>query len=272
VISAPLLPLVLTRFDLLPTVGALAAVALLERGRERGGGAMLAGAALTKLFPVVLAPLLAVRARTRALGWFLGAGVLGGLVWTAWGGPDGPVQVMTFRGAKGWHVESLWGAVVAWFAGPAKIESGAWRVGSLPGGAGLVPLLALLGVVVLIVRATRARVEDERRGGPRLDEWGTPAAALVGALLVGSTLLSPQYLIWLVPWVAIAGTDGDRTTERLGLVAVVLTIFTLSLYNPMYSDSVGAQALYWVRNGILVALVASAIVRLRRPVAVTVDA
>jgi hypothetical protein len=99
--------------------------------------------------------------------------------------------------------------------------------------------------------------------GVQLDEWGTAAATVVAALLVGSTLLSPQFLIWLVPWVAIAARDGDGTTERLGLAAILTTILAMSLYNASHSDAVGAQCLYWIRNAMLVGLVVAGVRRLR---------
>src|SRR6266487_1032851 len=87
----------------------------------------------------------------RSPGAFMGVGVAGTAAWVAWGGVDGPLQVLTFRGAKGWEMESTVGALVRGIGGASpRIEAGAWRVGDMAGWARDSLTLALLAAVVLV--------------------------------------------------------------------------------------------------------------------------
>lgn len=57
------------QFHLVTIATAVAAMLLVARGRNVGGGALLAAAILTKIFPVVLLPMLVVQRRYKALAW-----------------------------------------------------------------------------------------------------------------------------------------------------------------------------------------------------------
>jgi len=104
VLGLPLAPFVATSLDVATVALTVGGVALAVRARQRGGGVLLAGAALARLWPALLIVSLAVSGRRRAARWFavsLGAGVAG---WVAWGGVGAPRQVVTFRGATGWEI------------------------------------------------------------------------------------------------------------------------------------------------------------------------
>ena len=215
-IGLPLVPFIYVRID--PLVVALAAwgVALARRGKERSGGATLALAAMTKLWPLVVAPAFVVERYERATRWFAGVFAACLAAWLAYGGLDGINQVLSFRGATGWEVESTIGAIV-WLAtgGPIRHEAGANRIGSVPDWS-RVALLVLL-IAALIAIWTRARDRD-------VDAAGGPALAAVAALLALSPLFSLQYALWIVPWAAVAWTD-PRTARwgRLGFGVTLLT-------------------------------------------------
>jgi hypothetical protein len=215
-IGLPLVPFIYMRID--PLVVALAAwgVALARRGKERSGGATLALAAMTKLWPVVVAPAFVVERYERATRWFAGVFAACLAAWFAYGGLDGIDQVLSFRGATGWEVESTIGAIV-WLAtgGPIRREAGANRIGSIPDWS-RVALLVLL-ITALVAIWTRARDRD-------VDAAGGPALAAVAALMALSPLFSLQYALWLVPWAAVAWTD-PRTARwgRLGFAVTLLT-------------------------------------------------
>ncbi len=188
-------PFLYLRLDLLSVALAVGGLALLRRRSAATGGALVAVACFAKLWPLVLAPGFAARRSWRALAAFLAVGVTGAAAWVGWAGIDGPVQVLTFRGAKGWQIESTIGAVLHVFAGAdAHIERGAARLGVVPDWARLgLPALALLGVGAvwwLLHRRPHAPVHV-------VD--GVAPVAAVAMLLVGATLLSPQYVSWLLP-------------------------------------------------------------------------
>jgi len=70
-----------------------------------------------------------------------------GVAWLVWGGPDGPSQVLTFRGAKGWQVESIIGLFFH-VSDPSGShpEAGAWRTAAEMPGWGRPLLTALSGL------------------------------------------------------------------------------------------------------------------------------
>ncbi|MGI8479853.1 MAG: hypothetical protein ACR2M2_08370 [Gaiellaceae bacterium] len=204
-IGLPLLAFVYLRFDPVSVVLAVGGMA--------GGGAWLGLAALARIWPLVLFPAL----RGRRLWWALGTLAVGGLAWIALGGFDAVRQVTSFRGAGGWEIGSLGGAIVwAVTGGPLRLESGAFRVGQVPGWVAPVQLLALAATLAIIWLK-----RDEERAGE-------PAAAAVAALLVLSPIISDGYVMWMVPWLAI----GSMTKKRLlwqGVIVTTLTTLTFLL-------------------------------------------
>jgi hypothetical protein len=217
-LGLPLLIFIYLRLDLVSVLLSVAAVTLVRRGRERGGGVCLAAAILFRLWPIVLLTALITKGRSRALRWAVGSLAVGGLGWVAWGGTAAARQVLTYRGATGWEIGSTIGVVV-WMAtgGPLRSEAGAFRVGSGLGWSRL-PLLGVLAVTLVAVWRKAAKVA--------VDPFGLPAVASVAALLVCSPILSDSYISWLLPWAAI-GTSGRSRRFFVGtLAAAVLTALT----------------------------------------------
>jgi Glycosyltransferase family 87 len=249
-LGVPLALFVYFRLDLLSVFLAIAAFALLQHHRQRAAGATLALAVLSKVWPVVLLPLFVLRRQWSALTWFV---LVGGILFSAWivvGGFDGPVQVATFRHAHGWQNESLVGAIV-WVSGAtAHFRQGAFRVGSAPS---WTEALLVLGGASVVVGAWFLR--SRRPEGTDVD--GVAMVAAVGTVLLVSPILSPQYVVWLLPWAALAARD--RVLVAVTLVVSVLT--TLMWFVPAGTAVFKAELL--ARNAILVALVGVALWRLR---------
>ena len=240
-LGAPLLVFIYTRFDLIPVFLATLGVALALRRRERLGGASLAVAAMAKLWPVVIVPGLLVAGRRRAFAWALGVGVVLTGAWWWFGGWRAIDDVLSFRHATGWEVESLVGTVV-WIVtgGPIRTEAGAPRIGSVPAAASA-GLLIVLGIVLTWIWVTAWR-----RGGAA---FGGAAASAVAALLACSSVFSLQYAAWLLPWGAIAWAEGDR--RRFALIAGIeaLTAVLFVVYAP---DRVMMAQVLLVARGVLV--------------------
>ena len=197
-------PFIYLRLDLLSVFLAVLGIALVRRRHHYAGGATLAVACFAKVWPVVLVPVLIVRRAWRALAAFVAVGVAGTAAWIAWGGIDGPVQVLTFRGAKGWEFESTVGALVRSVSGVTPhIERGAWRVGEVTSlVSGLLVLALLAGLAAAWVLASRAKPRRHgraRRAGADGRDHRVPRA-LAAALAA-------------VPGVALA-VRGDRRRPR----------------------------------------------------------
>ena len=133
-IGTPLLAFSYQRFDYVPIAFAVWAMALLvRRGDDPRAGVAFGLAILAKLWPVVLLPVLVLRRARRAMvGTVVTLGVAG-LAWVAISGPKAPFQVISFRGATGWAIESTVGNLV-WIVTGGQIypQAGAARIGDAP--------------------------------------------------------------------------------------------------------------------------------------------
>ena len=251
-------PFLYLRLDLLSVFLAVLAVALVRRRHPYAGGITLAVAGFAKLWPFLLVPMLIVRRSWRALIAFSATFVPGMAGWIAWGGIDGPVQVLTARGAKGWEFESTVGALVRTVGGETpRLERYAWRVGEVSDLARNLLALAILAAVVGVwLLASRARP-----GGPGVLDGLAPLAGIT-AFLVLSPLLSPQFAAWLVPFAAIAAVHGERLVAQLTFVAVGLSVALLAMLPELIDGGGLAIFVLLLRNAVLVALLATLAVRL----------
>ena len=87
------------------------------------------------------------------------------------------------------------------------------------------------------------------------------------AMLVFAPILSPQYVLWFLPFAAIATAAGDRVVGGLTLAITVLTTFVLSSIHAQTEGALWATIPIVVRNSLLVALLVVALLRLRRSAA-----
>jgi hypothetical protein len=229
---APLLlgSVVLSRFDLWPAALTAAALAALLAGRLRLGHAALGAAVAVKLYPAVLAPL-AIAYAWRREGRREGlrcAAVLAGttaLVFLPFVilSPGGVWDSLTRQASRPLQIESL-GSSLLLAAHHAfglditmRSSHGSQNLeGALPDVLAVAQsvLQALVLVAIWVVFA-RGPAERERL-------ILASAAALVAFVALGK-VLSPQFLIWLLPVVPLVrGRKGLAASVLLGL-ALVLT-------------------------------------------------
>lgn len=268
---APLVlgPVVVKRFDVLPALLTLVALQLTVARRYAWAGAALGLGTAVKLYPVLLLPLVAIaagrRAGARAVGAFVvacAAVVLPFLVLA----PHGVIE--SVRSQIGRHLQietplaSL--ALLAHSLGIVKVgvvsEAHTYGLGGSSGA-----LLAVLTTILFL-----AALALIWRNAPRLvrsrDGLILAWAATLCATVVLGRVLSPQYLIWLLPVVPLVSL---RATAWL----VAALIATNLWYPSPYLDVVvrmerGDIVLLVARNALLTVLLATLLVaiepRLRR--------
>jgi hypothetical protein len=251
-------PFLYLRLDLLSVLLAVSALALVKRRHSIAGGAGLAVACFAKLWPVVLVPRLLARGHRRGLAAFALVGATGLALWVGLTGTAGPEQVLTFRGADGWQIESTIGSLVHSFGrAPAHMEQGAMRAGIVPDFARLgLPLLGLLLVGLVWWLAVRSRSTADRV----LD--GLAPLGAVTALLVTATILSPQYVSWLLPFAAIAWAGGERAVTWLTAGAAFLSTLGLDLVKELNGGQSFPAMVVLARNGVLLALLVVVLARI----------
>ncbi len=287
-LGLPLVPMGLLRFDLwaaLAATGALAVAASPSArtrsptaGGDRGhatpqipglaadiaAGVLVAAGALIKVWPALLVAALWAAGRGRAAAASLAAMVVAGAAWLTWAGAglEPARQVLSLRGATGWHLESIPGSLVA-LLGSARpeLQLDAFRIGHLD------PRLVLAGRVIT-VGVTAALAAGMRRGrwaaAPQAARWGLVMLGATAALIVTAPLLSPQFLLWLTPWAALQlGTD-KRLVVLTG-VATTMTGATLAVFGPPDVGRPLPALLLLGRDAALLALIAVAVRVALRP-------
>lgn len=317
-LGLPLVPFGYQRLDtLVTTIAVVAALALLgsagsrraesphsgARWKGSGKGARdgiaadavvavaIAAGAMIKVWPALLIVGAVAIGRWRAA---VAAGLVTGAAGLAWlavvGDGLGPLdQVLSLRGATGWHVESLPGALVALVGSDqAALELNAYRIGTLRPGlvtAGRALAVITMGLLAVAgLRRTRAgtgagpgdqgRPEALDRETP-FDDGTRPVVALatlgsVAALVVTAPLLSPQFLVWLVPFAALAwspqasGPGSIRVGPALlaTSMAAALTGVALHGFGPDGLTGFVPAALLTVRNLALIGVVGTCLAAL----------
>lgn len=286
VASAPLLigHVFIERYDVWPAALTAAGLAAGVRGRYRLGGAALGVGAAAKIYPALLVPVLViVAARHRgvresilAAASAVGAAALVFLPFalSSW---SGTWEAMRVQLGGGLQVETLASSVlvmtrhVADWLGPLglpppsvlTVRPEAHGLGrdvlAGPGVEATTTTLHVLLVTVLVllwIALVRSKTD------PREDLVRYSAASVAAALVLG-TVLSAQYITWLIPLVPlVAGRRGTTATLCL-VVAAALTHawFPSDAYGSFLHDfDPGATSLLLARNLVLLAAAVTLIV------------
>jgi hypothetical protein len=255
---AALYPFLANRYDWAPMAMAFAATQFWFSGRSVLGGATTALGTLLKLFPATVAALaLTCEARQirvtrlRGVATFTVIMLIAGAAWLALGG----MRSLEYQLGRGIQIETLWAGVVMAVAKSAGVEL-SWRFAS--GSATLVsPNIRALEAIILPAQGLLLLLAMWHGWRSRMaDPFRSVGAAILGFAIAGK-VLSPQYMIWLIPFLAVARGRTGRWSRRLFLPACVLTTLIYPLtYGWLLTFQPWAIALLNVRNGLLVGLLA----------------
>jgi hypothetical protein len=241
--------LLLSRFDLWPAALTAAALALLLRDHHRWGWAFLGAAVAAKLYPLVLVPpaLAWTRRRARARDALIGLVVLAVIVVPFLVvAPGGVWRSLHGQASRPLQIESLAASIVMAFGDPRVVTShGSQNVA----GHGTLAAVAAVAQVAVLVALWVAFVR-------RPDDLPRAAAACVAAFVAFGKVLSPQFLVWLVPLVPLV--RGRRGALATALLAAAL-VLTQVWFPARYWGYAGHGGLAWVvllRDLVLVGLVA----------------
>ncbi len=260
----PIAALLFNRLDLWSMAAGTVAVAAWKRERNILAGASLALGAAFKLWPLMFGVLFAAtwwrRRSVRSLASLMAVAVVSSVLLVVWwilAGWHGMYEVLTFRGATGWQIESTVGSVIHLVTrSPIRLEQDSWRIGTLIG-----PVTILMFVIAMPICFWSVW-----RGGTR-GRVGVGWLAGVSALLLLSALLSAQFAGWLLPGAAIAWVEGNRRPAALASLAAALTGLFMAMYGSVINGTLGALGLVVLRNVVLAMLCVSALVALRETAA-----
>ncbi len=233
----------LQRYDLLPGLCVLLALILAQRGRARASTVALAIGTLLKVFPLVLFPVLLIWCKRADHGrWRLdlvalfGAICLAGVLPVLALNADALWMPLRYEMARPLHIESLPGSLF-WITSNAGLGSAPGTAAgpsidhshttlNVAGEAGfawgtLCLVLGGAGIVLAYRRAWRGR-----------DSLARSFVLILVVLLATSKVFSPQYILWLLPTVAVA--EGLRL--RWLLIAALVCFIMHSYYTVVSLD------------------------------------
>jgi hypothetical protein len=244
--------LILSRFDLWPVLLFAGALAALLAGRHRLGWALLGGAISAKLWPLVVVPLALVWSirRGRGTSALVGALVVA-LVFVPFAivAPHGLWHSLRGQASRPLQVESLVAAFLTTFDHPQVVSTHGSQ--NLAGHGLAAGLLSVAGVAALV-----AIWLGFARGEASCDRMLRYTAAAVCAFVAFDKVLSPQYLLWLIPLVPLVrGVRGAVATVLL-TVACVLTQIWFPFRYWQYVNDFHLASVVLLRDVVLVVLLA----------------
>jgi hypothetical protein len=267
-------PLLLWRYDLFPAILTLIALLLVGMAKPTAGGAVLGLAVAAKLYPVVLIPVfiaayLATKDRAGVQSFLVGvlAAFLVIGVATFLLTPEAVTSILGYHLGRGVQLESTYAGLlqIGHLAGraPATVTD---QFDSLQIDSAWSPLALTIQPAVLIVLCVFVwaaawlgfKHEVEQQGGLSIRTLISFLAAAVLAFMLGSRVLSPQFMIWLLPFAPFFGR---------GVFALVATCFALTflIFPYLYGGLIALEplpvALLNLRNVLLVVLMAVLVAR-----------
>lgn len=259
-------PLLLTRFDLLPAALAVGALAAALAGRDRLGGGGLGAGIAVKLWPGLLLPFFVLRWRSRGGGRATAGAIAvcagtvaaifllpvlvapGGVGESLWRQLSRPLQIESLGAAVLVALHHAVGLPLGWSSSHGSQN----LTGAVAVTAATVTTVAELVVLAwLWVRFSRGPRDDDER----LVRY---AAATVVAVVALGKVLSPQFLVWLLPLVPLVA---GRRGVAAGMLLAIACLLTRGWFPDDYWDLVKqfdarASWLVLARDATLLALLA----------------
>jgi hypothetical protein len=253
--------LMVSRYDAAPMLLAFAASTWWFSGhRERGGIAAALGT-LTKVYPAVIALVAATwdltrpsRSRGRGLMAFVAVILIGTLAWFATGGIHGVSESLGYQLDRGFEFGSLYSgaqmlavkaigdeiAVVRDHAAWSSVTR--WSPRLLPL---VLPIQAATILIVCGLFVRRGMTEGVRYCG----------AAILAFIITGK-VFSPQYLIWLLPFIAVLEGRIARPAFWLFNAGCAATLIAPALIGSFSRTDFTVILAYNLKNAIFLALLA----------------
>lgn len=257
-------PLILARFDVVPTAFAVAAV--LAAAHPAASGGLAATGAWLKIWPLLV--LAAVRRRDlprAALGVLGASAVIAGVLAVT---TEDPMSFLAGQRDRGLQIESLaaWPFLVARALGaPVEViyRYGAHEVEAT--GVDLVARGATLATLVLLALVAVQRL----RGALETLSGADVALATVLFSVATSRVFSGQYFIWLLALAAVCLADPGSRMRRTIWLLIAAGLATHLVYPWLYSalldGSPIAVVAQTVRVGLTLAATGTALVVVARP-------
>ncbi len=224
-------PVLVARFDIFPTVFAVAAVLLATKPVR--SGVMAAIGALLKVWPILMLAVISRRQLPKAVIAAIATGIVGVLAINAWA--SGGISFLGEQSSRGLQIESV-GSLPYMIAGALGFEQNVvLRYGAyefVMSGVGLIGLA--ITVIGLLLFATIAVL----RLAGRLEQTppGDIALALILIAVATSRVFSPQYDIWIVGLGAACIADPRTRLRKVVIALIVMSAITSVIFPWAYGS------------------------------------
>jgi len=258
--------LAIQRLDAVPALLLAAALWAASLRKPALTGLALGLATATKLFPVLLVPLVIAadldlwRERRAAVRGALafGAAVLVGFAPMLFP-PDPLVDVLRYHGARGLHVESTGGVLLALgrlLVGSARGATLSYGSYNLDGAAPDVVAKLATPLMLLLLGAAAvgfARSPQPHGEGERRDRIAVALLAGLAVLWLSAKTFSPQYLTWAIPLVlAVSGSRGEKLRWLLFFILVLTQVYMRGFYGQLIAGTLVGVGFVLLRLPLLV--------------------
>lgn len=253
--------LMVSRYDAAAMFAGFAAAIGWSSGRQGVGGLAAGLGALLKVYPALIAIVaapgdLARSVRSRSLGLIVFASTIaiGAIAWLAIGTPRGVAGSLRYQLGRGFEFGSVWSGLqmLAAKAVGAEIaivrDRAAWasvtpwtpRLLALA-----MPIQAVAVLAVVVIFMARGRVEGVRYSG-----------AAILAFIVAGKVFSPQYLIWLLPFIVVLEGPIAARGFRIFAAGCAATLVAPALVQWFPRDGLVVILAYNLKNALFLALLA----------------
>jgi hypothetical protein len=251
--------LMVSRYDAAPMLLAFAASTWWFSGHRERGGIGAALGTLMKVYPAVIALVAATwdltgpsRSRGRGLMAFAATFLLGTLAWFAIGGIHGVSESLGYQLDRGFEYGSLYSGAQMLAARAMGDEiavvrdHAAWS-SVTPWSPRLLPLvLPIQAATILIVCGLFVR-----RG---MTEGVRYCGAAILAFIITGKVFSPQYLIWLLPFIAVVEGPAARRSFGFFTAGCAATLIAPALTGSFSRTSATVILAYNAKNALFLAL------------------
>lgn len=242
-------PIVIQRYDLVSAVLVLAALAAIIKGKNKTAWAVLALSIMTKLYPLIIAPLFVIwhimkgqyRQLAEGTAVFLGTVLVMTLPWIIMDA-QGFWESISYHLERGLHAESFGGSMVllgqlfGWTQVEGGFSYGSYNLASpLTDNISTASFYIMAAILIALYMLFAFQL---KKGQDSITSLETPvietealllryASLAVIAFLLSNKVFSIQYMIWLCPLLPLLHI------RRSNLIAILLLIagaFTLYIY------------------------------------------
>jgi hypothetical protein len=269
-------PILAEQYDVFPAVLTLLALYFFWVGKYKTSWVLLALGALTKIYPLFLAPIFLLyhlrnREYRRIWSGVITFAVTSLIIFLPFLilSPSSILYLINYHSQRGIQLESVYssflliGDKLGLTSVKLAMDFGSWNLVSPLADALAKISLYLTGLLLLI--AYWFIFTQMKPGKSQFTRLGAYALLVTGVALVFGKILSPQYLIWLIPFLPLifGPLRYGILSTFVAIGILTYTIFPLNYYPLLYLQT-GIIVVLFLRNILLILLTVMAAVSLKR--------